>query len=345
MGGCCYSKESLASLNISPSRNQSESRQSLNTEANSEKEEKLSIIRRISTTITTFVISSSLSNSISDTISTISTNTRKSYLSERQVSERQVSEQSTSIVNPTSSDITNILTSRVVIRNDNNMEIFANDLVNESRRIFRIYSGIDKVQGINFQWNIRSKSNNIIVSAANVINSKYLVIKSTSRCQADKYIITKLLYDVTRVLEYEDNIEGYEILYDDLHSNSSIRRFKYKKINPVSARDAVVITTWTELNDDVGSILITTLSVPTLWYPPPKSFVRAFVHSSGAIIRPINDNIGGGCEITFLTHCDVGGYVPSALLNMIIVNTPVKTMSKVISLSENDMKNNRVNIT
>lgn len=320
MGGCCYSKES---------------RESLNTEVNSERAEKLSIIRRISTTITTFVRSPSLSSSIS----TISTNTRKSYISERQVSERQVSEQSTTIINPTSSDITitNILTSRVIIRNDNNMEIFANDLVNESRRIFRIYSGIDKVQGINFKWNIRSKSNNIIVSAANVINSKYLVIKSTSRCHADKYTITNLLYDVTRVSEYEDNIEGYEILYDDLNSNCSIRRFRYKKISPVSARDAVVITTWTELNDDIGSILITTLSVPTLWYPPPKSFVRAFVHSSGAIIRPINDNIGGGCEITFLTHCDVGGYVPSTLLNMIMVNTPVKTMSKVVSLSENDM--------
>ena len=335
MGGCCYSKESRASLNTSPSRNQSESRQSLNesrqslnTEVNSEREEKLSIIRRISTTITTFVISSSLSNSIS----TISTNTRKSYISERQGSERQVSERQGS-----EQSTTNILTSKVIIRNDNNMEIFANDLVNESRRIFRIYSGIDKVQGINFQWNIRSKSNNIIVSAANVINSKYLVIKSTSRCHADKYTITNLLYDVTRVSEYEDNIEGYEILYDDYQNNCSIRRFRYKKISPVSARDAVVITTWTELNDDIGSILITTLSVPTLWYPPPKSFVRAFVHSSGAIIRPINDNIGGGCEITFLTHCDVGGYVPSTLLNMIIVNTPVKTMSKVVSLSENDM--------
>ena len=131
-----------------------------------------------------------------------------------------------------------------------------------------------------------------------------------------------------RVSEYESNIDGYEVLYD-LDASSSIRRFKYKKISPVAARDAVVMTTWTEVDD--GSILITTLSVPTVWHPPPKSFVRAFVSSSGAIIKPLNKD---ECEITFLTHCDVGGYVPAALLNMIIVNTPVKTMSKVVSLAE-----------
>lgn len=77
------------------------------------------------------------------------------------------------------------------------------------------------------------------------------------------------------------------------------------------------------------------MSVPTIWHPPPKSIVRAFVHSSGAIIRPLTD---GGCEITFITHCDVGGYVPTAILNRIMVGTPIKTMTKVISLAEGDIK-------
>ena len=119
------------------------------------------------------------------------------------------------------------------------------------RRIFRLYSGIDTVPGISFQWSIRSDSKAVRVSATNVIDSKYLAIKSilllllyyyyysdykhyviiiiiilcTSRCRADKYTITKLLYDVKRVSEYESNIDGYEVLYD-LDSSSSIRRFK-----------------------------------------------------------------------------------------------------------------------
>jgi len=49
---------------------------------------------------------------------------------------------------------------------------------NYIRRIFRIYSGIDTVPDINFKWSVRSESKAIRVSATNVVNSKYLAIKS-----------------------------------------------------------------------------------------------------------------------------------------------------------------------
>jgi hypothetical protein len=71
-----------------------------------------------------------------------------------------------------------------------------------------------------------------------------------------------------------------------------------------------------------------------------KDTVRAIILSSGAFIRPLDDSVGGGCAITFVTHCDVGGSVPSSLLNVMIVGTPIKSMTTVVKLAEADMNPN-----
>ena len=106
------------------------------------------------------------------------------------------------------------------------------------------------------------------------------------------------------------------------------------------------MTCWTELND--GCIMISTVSPPPNYYPAKecknnKDTVRAIILSSGAFIRPLDDSVGGGCAITFVTHCDIGGTVPSSLLNMMIVGTPVRTMTKVVELSEADSNPNAKN--
>ena len=92
------------------------------------------------------------------------------------------------------------------------------------------------------------------------------------------------------------------------------------------------MTTWMELDD--GSILISTISTPLSWKQIPKNIVRAYVHTSGALIKPLENGI---CEILLLTHVNVGGYVPSTILNMIILNTPINTMTKIVEICEADM--------
>ena len=220
------------------------------------------------------------------------------------------------------------------------MEMFSKDLVAESRRIFKIYLGLDRVEGLNFNWVWKADKNGVVVHTAAIEGSSWLAVKSDSICKADKYTICKLLVDDARTVEYDNGVDGYEIIHR-LDDKSCIRRYWYKAIWPVAARDFVTMTCWTELND--GCILISTLSPPGEWYPAKecknnKDTVRAVILSSGAFIRPLDDRVGGGCAITFVTHCDVGGSIPSSLLNTMIVGTPIRSMTKVVELSEADMK-------
>ena len=228
------------------------------------------------------------------------------------------------------------LKSRVLVNND--MEKFSRDLIDESRRLFKIYLGLKRIEGLNFNWVWKIDKNGVIVHTATVEGSNWLAVKSDSICKADKYTICNLLVDDSRTTEYDNGVDGYEVIYRFDHK-SCIRRYWYKAVWPVAARDFVTMTCWTELND--GCIMISTVSPPPNWYPAKecknnKDTVRAIIFSSGAFIRPLDDSVGGGCAITFVTHCDVGGSVPSSLLNMMIVGTPVRTMTKVVEISEAD---------
>ncbi len=56
--------------------------------------------------------------------------------------------------------------------------------------------------------------------------------------------------------------------------------------------------------------------------PVPEGAVRATLHTSGYVIRPIKDDPLGNCEVTFMVQCDTGGPIPAALLNRISEDQP-----------------------
>ena len=105
-----------------------------------------------------------------------------------------------------------------------------------------------------------------------------------------------------------------------------IRRYFYKGIWPCSARDFILLTTWKELED--GSILVATISPPDEFYPDNDGFVRASILCSGAHIRPIDANLGGGCAITVIGHSDLKGNVTSMVINQLSSSIPYKFMKK-----------------
>lgn len=49
----------------------------------------------------------------------------------------------------------------------------------------------------------------------------------------------------------------------------------------------------------------------------PSLYVRAFTHLSGYLLRPLDLNGGGGIELTMISRCDVGGYVPNWVQNLV----------------------------
>lgn len=203
---------------------------------------------------------------------------------------------------------------------------FASEIISEARRIFSLYMGLTRFDGLVFNWSLKATKKGVTVHTSPVPDSDWLAVKSDVILKADKWDIFNLIIDDSKAHLYEEQIEGYEVL-DILDDASKIRRYWYKAVWPTAPRDFVMMTTWKELEN--GHIMICTVSPPEGYCPKVSGYTRGTIMSSGAYIRPIDPRSGGGCALTFITHADIGGSVSSTLLNMFIVGTPVKTMTEI----------------
>jgi hypothetical protein len=121
-------------------------------------------------------------------------------------------------------------------------------------------------------------------------------------------------------------------MLDEIDDHTAVRRYYYKGIWPTAPRDFILFSTWCELDD--GCIIICTMSPPDGFYPMNPNYVRGYSKISGALIRPINPHHGGGCSVSLIGHSDLGGSLPSTIVNMLSVGLPVKMMKKIRTILE-----------
>ena len=85
-------------------------------------------------------------------------------------------------------------------------------LRNESRRLFKIFSGITRGEGIpTFNWEFKLTKSRVTVHQAMVPDSPWAAIKSDCIVHADKHRIRKLITDDLRSHEYDPSVETYEV--------------------------------------------------------------------------------------------------------------------------------------
>jgi hypothetical protein len=104
----------------------------------------------------------------------------------------------------------------------------------------------------------------------------------------------------------------------------------FKAIWPTAPRDFLVCTTWNELED--GSILISSRSAWSDLYPSQEGYVRGFLNISGYHITPCKDS-EIGCDITMCAHSDLGGTLPTGIINMLAFAAPVKMLAAISALT------------
>ena len=73
-------------------------------------------------------------------------------------------------------------------------------------------------------------------------------------------------------------------------------------------------------------------------YPRVNGYVRGKIHVSGYLVHP-NDNqygIDGGCTVTMVSHIDLGGNIPTSMLNMLSASAPLKLMRAIQAIVARD---------
>ena len=93
-----------------------------------------------------------------------------------------------------------------------NKEAVGAHLRDESRRLFRIFAGLTRGEGIpTFNWEFKLTKSRVTVHQAVVPDSPWAAIKSDCIVHADKHRICRLITDDDRSHEYDDSVEGYDV--------------------------------------------------------------------------------------------------------------------------------------
>jgi len=176
-------------------------------------------------------------------------------------------------------------------------------------------------------YTLKVDKQNITVKTAPVDGSNYFALRAVSRIVGSKSAIRDLLMDDNSVSEYDDMFDFMTFLRKE--SGCSIRRVCCKGVWPTAPRDFILATTCKELSD--GRILVASYTPdnPSSYAGDAKGYVRGTVHVSGYLITQVSET---ECDIELCSHIDLGGNVPTTLINMLGVSAPPKILAAVANV-------------
>ena len=128
----------------------------------------------------------------------------------------------------------------------------------------------------------------------------------------------------------------------------AVRRMAFKAIWPTAPREFLVCSTYEAQQD--GSVLVCTRSpepdVSDDILPPTEGYVRGRLQISGYYIQPYAslsdkdraDVPQDGCRVTLTAHSELGGTLPSSIINMLSTAAPMKILASVAKILEKEKK-------
>jgi len=200
---------------------------------------------------------------------------------------------------------------------------------NHAVNLMRVFTGIDPESqelAHGLCWSSTSARDGVTCRSSPVTGHARTVVSCCAAIAARQDVIVRLLRDDGRLSEYDiyfDYLTPLTVIDED-RTTINIRRVCCKPVWPTAPRDFVVCTTWSEAED--GSTLICTRSVPDDVFECQKGYVRGQIMISGYRVQPVGtlppddplfDATPGrtACKVTLTVHIDLGGLVPSILLN------------------------------
>lgn len=131
-------------------------------------------------------------------------------------------------------------------------------------------------------------------------------------------------------------------------ASTSIRHMSFKGVWPTAPRDFVLCTTLTcdEMSEegqeqgqqeqqeegaspaDRKRSYVTSISAWDDLLPPQRGFVRGNLLISGYVIEAVPGRPESS-RVTMCAHSDLGGQLPSSLINALSVNAPIKILTAI----------------
>jgi hypothetical protein len=116
----------------------------------------------------------------------------------------------------------------------NNIPQLYQDMTEEVVRIFKLFSGITRIDGLVFDWVLRASKHDITIHSCSVPGSDWQAIKSDAIIKCDKKDVLALMIDDDRSKEYDETMEGYEVrLHNVLYLKCTVVFYMASALNSV----------------------------------------------------------------------------------------------------------------
>lgn len=177
------------------------------------------------------------------------------------------------------------------------------------------------------QWREAANRKGVKVASAPFKDSAWSVLRSETVFRCSPEDIMRIVTDDERLKEFDDMFDRYELL-DESNPHGRVRRFMFKAVWPTAPRDFIVLTTHKKLEN--GCYMVATRSVANDVFPEESRFTRGKVLVSGYYLKPVAE----GTEIIMCAHTDLGGTLPSTIINMLSTSAPIQLLNNLRRLCQ-----------
>ncbi|RHZ31599.1 hypothetical protein DYB37_006181 [Aphanomyces astaci] len=177
------------------------------------------------------------------------------------------------------------------------------------------------------KWSLVKQYDGIDISRGVVEGNDWNAIKAVGIIRCAARFLADRLTDPNEMKSFDNNTDVCDVL-DDVDDHTKVLHVRAKAVFPTTARDFVVVTAIGHLADK-STIVIASRSVEHAHAPIDPCYVRATTYLSGYLLRPTSPS---SCEVTMLVHMNLGGSLPSFIINMLAVDAPIHLLGKLRTL-------------
>mmetsp|Transcript_26540 Transcript_26540/g.44346 ORF Transcript_26540/g.44346 Transcript_26540/m.44346 type:complete len:227 (-) Transcript_26540:1139-1819(-) len=126
--------------------------------------------------------------------------------------------------------------------------------------------------------------------------------------------VFNLIWDMSQWKSFDPNLEDAQVL-ETYSDNARLVYTLYKGHFPVSPRDMLTVQYMKQLGS--GSYVVFCKSVNSERMPEEPGIIRADVLRTGFIIEPSAKDGGYSSSVTFISHVDLRGWIPSIFCHLV----------------------------
>lgn len=200
----------------------------------------------------------------------------------------------------------------------------------------------------------------VTVTSGNLKDSNFQCRKLVTEMDVPVERLAVFLSAPDRLLEFDELVLSADIIQQNVPHKPNKSALKYMISKPVgfvvSSRDCVFTTSCHVVKEerdveeekkedyeedldkcqDNETIVVCSRVVDHEDFPPKSGYVRGRCTFSGYILRKIEDN---RTSVTLMFHTDLGGYIPSKVINTLGISAPIKvwtTSAESMKLNTNN---------